>query len=320
MMRRHFALVLGLCSGLLLRAQERFPETDNLKLFERRSELLSAFWGREMKIEAGVVLPPDWQKSEHLPVCYSIHGFGGSHRASVRQAPQLVEEIKAGKAPRLLYVFLDAQFSLGHHEFADSVNNGPWGRALTEEFVPALEQEFGAFAAPAGRFLTGHSSGGWSSLWLQVTWPTFWNGTWSTAPDSVDFRDFTGIDVYGFDNAYKDPNGAPIMLVRRARSGRCRSRTSCAASCSAVTTAASSPASTRCSRRAGPTAGRCRCSTARPARSTRPWPRRGRSTTSRCSCGATGRSSGRCCRASCTSTSARRTPSASRARCICCAR
>src|SRR5712671_1121636 len=217
MMRRHFALVLGLCSSLLLRAQQRFPETDNLKLFERRSDLLSAFWGREMKIEAGVVLPPDWQKSEHLPVCYSIHGFGGSHRASVRQAPQLVEEIKAGKAPRLLYVFLDAQFSLGHHEFADSVNNGPWGRALTEEFVPALEQEFGAFAAPAGRFLTGHSSGGWSSLWLQVTWPTFWNGTWSTAPDSVDFRDFTGIDVYGFDNAYKDPNGAPIMLVRRGK-------------------------------------------------------------------------------------------------------
>jgi hypothetical protein len=40
-------------------------------------------------------------------------------------------------------------------------------------------------------------------------------GTWSTAPDSVDFRDFTGIDVYRFENAFTDPAGQPIPLVRR---------------------------------------------------------------------------------------------------------
>jgi S-formylglutathione hydrolase FrmB len=104
---------------------------------------------------------------------------------------------------------------MGHHEFADSANNGPWGRALTEEFIPAFERRYVPQSRPEDRFLTGHSSGGWSSLWLQVAYPDFFNGTWSTAPDSVDFRDFTGIDVYEFENAYVDPGGEEIPLMRR---------------------------------------------------------------------------------------------------------
>jgi len=114
-----------------------------------------------------------------------------------------------------LYVYLNARCPLGHHVFADSVNNGPVGTALVTELVPAIEKRFHAWAKPEGRFLTGHSSGGWSSLWLQIRHPRFWNGTWSTAPDSVDFRDFTGINVYEWKNAYKDPDGKPIQLVRR---------------------------------------------------------------------------------------------------------
>jgi S-formylglutathione hydrolase FrmB len=195
-------------------AQRVFRESENVKLFERRSELLSAFWGRDILMQAGVVVPPDHKADEALPVCYSIHGFGGSHLSAQNAGPRLVEQMGNGY-PRMLYVFLNAACPLGHHEFADSVNNGPWGKALTEEFVPALEKEFHAGGRPGARFLTGHSSGGWSSLWLQVTYPEFFGGTWSTAPDSVDFRDFTGIDVYRFANAFQDPDGNPIQLVRR---------------------------------------------------------------------------------------------------------
>jgi len=213
--RSLLALVLAPTLLLAQRAQEPFPQSDTLKLFELRSELLSACWGRPMTMQAAVVLPEDVRPDEKLPVCYSIHGFGGSHRSAERHAPRLVEGMRAGTTPRMLFVFLNAQFSLGHHEFADSVNNGPWGRALTEELVPALEAAFPAAGTPAGRLLTGHSSGGWSSLWLQVTYLDTFGGTWSTAPDSVDFRDFTGIDIYTFDNAYRDPSGEPIQLVRR---------------------------------------------------------------------------------------------------------
>jgi S-formylglutathione hydrolase FrmB len=195
-------------------AQQTFRETENVKLFELRSELLSAFWGREIKMQAGVVIPSDHKPDEKLPVCYSIHGFGGSHLGAQRNGPRLVEQMRNGY-PRMLYVFLNAACPLGHHEFADSVNNGPWGKALTEELVPALERSFHAGGSAGARFLTGHSSGGWSSLWLQVVYPDFFGGTWSTAPDSVDFRDFTGIDVYRMKNAYEDPDGKPIQLVRR---------------------------------------------------------------------------------------------------------
>lgn len=217
MVRRPAAALLlaALALPVHLRAQQPFVESATCKLFEQRSPLLSAFQGRDITIRAGVVVPADLREDERLPVVFNIHGFGGSHRSAMRQAPNLVEGMQKGTTPRMLYVFLDASCPLGHHEFADSVNNGPWGTALVTEFVPALEQRFHAFGAPAGRFLTGHSSGGWSSLWLMVSWPDVFAGTWSTAPDSVDFRDFTGIDVYHFANAFTDPEGKPIPLVRK---------------------------------------------------------------------------------------------------------
>ncbi len=216
MTRRALLLVLLALPLGSLSAQRRAPaDTPTIRSFAIDSPLLTAFWGRPMRIESAVVLPADFSTEDHLPVVFRIHGFGGSYRSAWRVGPGLVRGMKDGSTPRMLYVFLQAQFSLGHHEFADSVNNGPWGEALTTEFVPALEHEFHAFGAPDGRFLCGHSSGGWSSLWLQVTYPDFFGGTWSTSPDSVDFRDFTGIDVYAFDNAYQDPDGKPIQLVRR---------------------------------------------------------------------------------------------------------
>ncbi|MEZ6036099.1 MAG: alpha/beta hydrolase-fold protein [Planctomycetota bacterium] len=197
------------------RRQAEFVESDTCKLFELRSEVVSAFWGRPMSIKAGVVVPPDLRADERLPVVYSIHGFGGSYKSAAIRERELLDGMKDGSRPRMLYVHLDANCSLGHHEFADSVNCGPWGTALVTEFVPALEKHFHAYGKPAGRFVTGHSSGGWSSLWLMVAHPDFFGGTWSTAPDPVDFRDFTGIDIYAFDNAFVDPAGAPIQLMRR---------------------------------------------------------------------------------------------------------
>ena len=43
----------------------------------------------------------------------------------------------------------------GTHEFADSVNNGPWGAALTTEFIPHLESKYRMDAKSNGRFLQG---------------------------------------------------------------------------------------------------------------------------------------------------------------------
>lgn len=86
--------------------------------------------------------------------------------------------------------------------FADSENNGPVGRALVDELIPHLEK---THRGNGVRFTTGHSSGGWSSLWLHVAYPDTFHGCWSTAPDPMDFRDFQKVNVF----ARRDPQSVP---------------------------------------------------------------------------------------------------------------
>jgi hypothetical protein len=184
-------------------------DTDTVKLVEFESKLLSNFFGRPVKMRAGVLLPADFAKpGAAYPAIYHVHGFGGDHTAAWRAKP--------ATAFRAVHIFLDASCPGGHHVFADSANNGPWGAALTKEFIPYLEKRFRLLPRPYARFLTGHSSGGWSTLWLQVAYPRFFGGTWPTAPDSVDFESFTGIDVRpgSTQNAYLTKEGQPLYLVR----------------------------------------------------------------------------------------------------------
>jgi len=91
------------------------------------------------------------------------------------------------KTPEMIWVMLLQASPTGTHEFADSANNGPWGKALTMELIPYLEKKYRMDARPNGRFLTGHSSGGWAAMWIQVSHPDFFGGTWPTAPDPGDF-------------------------------------------------------------------------------------------------------------------------------------
>ena len=48
-----------------------------------------------------------------------------------------------------------------------------------------------------------------------MRYPKLFGGTWSTAPDSSDFRDFSGIDLYAADaNVYRKPDGSAWPLMR----------------------------------------------------------------------------------------------------------
>ena len=193
---------------------QMFPETKWGRELTVRSELLSEFHGRDVQMHAAVLLPASYydKPERRYPVIYVIPGFGGTHfvgRVSepiVSENPQDVE---------FLRVVLDPSCPLGHHVFADSANNGPVGEALIKELIPALDEQYRTIAKPTARFLTGHSSGGWSSLWLQVTYPEFFGGVWSTAPDPVDFRDFQKINLYKpGENTYRDSEGKPRPLAR----------------------------------------------------------------------------------------------------------
>jgi enterochelin esterase-like enzyme len=202
---------------LKLTPAEKQGATDSTKSFDLPSIALSQFWGRPMHIRAWVVLPPGYKEHprQRYPTVYWTHGFGGTQEYSHANAAMIYQRMAEGKMPPMIWVFLDESSPRGTHEFADSVNNGPWGTALTTEAIPALERQYRMDAKSSGRFLNGHSSGGWATLWLQVTYPKIFGGTWSTSPDPSDFHDFTGINLYApHANAYTQPNGSPYPLVR----------------------------------------------------------------------------------------------------------
>jgi hypothetical protein len=180
------------------------------------SPSLTAFWGRPVAMKGWVVTPPGYAAGKgRYPTVYETHGFGGSTDNFVGMAGRIHDAMAKGKAPPMIWVLLDQSSATGTHEFADGVNNGPWGKALTEELIPDLEKRYRMDARASGRFLNGHSSGGWATLWLQVRYPKLFGGTWSTSPDPSDFHDFTGVDLYAPGvNIYRAPDGSPRPLVR----------------------------------------------------------------------------------------------------------
>jgi hypothetical protein len=211
-------------------AARTFPEHPRVREVVLRSELLSSFHNREVLQHAAVVLPEhyDQHPDRRYPVIYSISGFGGSHydafaylrrteKAPSVDANELPEPAADAPAVEFIRVFLNARCKWGHHVFADSATNGPRGRALVEELIPHLDHNFRTVAASTARFLTGVSSGGWSSLWLQVTHPETFGGVWSIVPDPVDFRDYQQVDLYANppQSLYTDEQGQRRPLARR---------------------------------------------------------------------------------------------------------
>lgn len=192
----------------------KFVETDNVKEARVQSALLTQFYKRPTAIFGAVILPPSYATSpeRRYPVLYIIPGFGGdsmSYSGSTRTSGSVRGDVE------FIQVILDPNCPTGHSVFADSANNGPWGKALTTELIPAIDKRFRTVADSGARYVNGHSSGGWSSLWLQVTYPDVFGGTWSTSPDPVDFRDFQRIDLYAKNaNMFVNEKGAPRPLAR----------------------------------------------------------------------------------------------------------
>jgi S-formylglutathione hydrolase FrmB len=97
-----------------------------------------------------------------------------------------------------IYVYLNPETSnpYGLHAFIDSRVNGPWGRALVEEFIPYLTGKYRIEKNKELHFVAGQSSGGYAALWLQLNYPKEFGGCWAVSPDPVDFSDFTSVNLY----------------------------------------------------------------------------------------------------------------------------
>lgn len=181
------------------------------------SKALTRFRGTPQSVAAWVLTPPGYDPNGRVtyPTVYTAGAFGTNHRVDGQQLSRIWHLMETKAIPPMIWVTLDFASPTGTTEFADSVNNGPWGEALTREIIPALESRYRMDAKPSGRFLTGHSSGGWFALWAMVRYPAFFGGSWASSPDPVDFRHFIGVDLYQPGaNMYRDANGVARPLER----------------------------------------------------------------------------------------------------------
>ncbi|MEA2785584.1 MAG: hypothetical protein QOF71_1688 [Candidatus Eremiobacteraeota bacterium] len=223
------------------------------------SPSLSAFFGRPITMHAYVEPPRDYATSaRRYATVFVVGGYRETARDLPRAAAGRARSLAGAGGSQLIYVHLDPHVPLGHSVFADSVNNGPWGHALTAELIPYLESRWRMTATEGTRFLTGHSSGGWTTMWLQVTYPRVFGGTWSTSPDPLDFHDFTGPNLVDepAGNIYHNRAGAPYMLVRIKGKDVVPLRDYVLQEHALGSSAGSSVRSTRRSRRVAKTAGR----------------------------------------------------------------
>jgi hypothetical protein len=174
-----------------------FTETQYIKELKAPSALLSQFSHKPFTLNAAVRLPKEYftQPNRKFPVLYTVFGYGGDyHRYSGYNMPSMPIDTTA-----CITVYLDGNCRLGHSVYANSDNNGPWGDALTTELIPLVEKTYRCNGA---RLITGHSSGGWTVLWLQTHYPKVFDRCWSSSPDPVDFRSFQKVNLYEHQNMY----------------------------------------------------------------------------------------------------------------------
>jgi len=182
--------------------QPGFKDTRFVKELKVSSALLTRFQGRAMTVDGAVLLPKDYydQPERKYPVLFLVSGYGGDYHRFSGDSTNFSHGIDTVAS---IVVYLDGNCAGGHSVYANSDNNGPWGDALTKEFIPLLESRYRCNGA---RFLQGHSSGGWTVLWLQTHYPTVFAGCWSSSPDPVDFRNFQQVNLYEDDNLYYTKN------------------------------------------------------------------------------------------------------------------
>ena len=187
-----------------------FPEVEGVTEVVVESKLLSDFHGQPVFLRAGVVEPIDFDENKKYAAIYEVPGFGGRHDGAVGDVRRTSGD-RGELRKRAFMITLDPESPNGHTLFCDSAVNGPYATALIEELIPAIEAKYPSLVNEAwARIITGHSSGGWSSLWLGTQYPETFGATWSSAPDPVDFRRFERIDIYSDANAYvKDGEEQP---------------------------------------------------------------------------------------------------------------
>ena len=213
-------------------------ETKWVKRIKIKSEALSKFWGIPVYLQATVILPKGYDEHPDVryPVVYAQGQLGSppyyfnedpaSARAqeglrassNVQPGYEFFQEWTSDNFPRFLAVsFVEPSPFFPDGYSVNSVNNGPYGDAITQELIPAVEKQFRAIGKSYARIVQGASTGGWGTLGLQLKHPDFFGGAWVFNPDPIDFRRWQLVNIYEDENAFYAPGRSWIPLERPMR-------------------------------------------------------------------------------------------------------
>ena len=182
-------------------------DTENVKYIKIQSDLLTEYWGTPMYIGANVLLPKGYEEDgvSRYPVVYSQGHFPSGAPFGFREdlSNSFSKWWVADDTPRMIAVTIRHENPYYDDSYAvNSANLGPYGDAITQELIPAIDASFRTFPQRWARTLTGGSTGGWEALAQMAFYPDLYQGVWAFAPDSVDFRFHQLINVYDDPNAY----------------------------------------------------------------------------------------------------------------------
>ncbi|HEX5234833.1 MAG TPA: alpha/beta hydrolase-fold protein [Silvibacterium sp.] len=199
----------------------KVPASKWLKYRRIRSEKLSAFWGTNVYLAAWILLPDgfDEHPGAHYPlVVYQDHYHPGIGPLPFVTSPpdpksptfrrdqagyRFYQDWTSGRLPRVIILYVqNANPYYDDSYVVDSANLGPYGSAINEELIPAIEKQFRGIGQGWARATFGGSTGGWEAAATQIFYPDMYNGAYVACPDPVDFHAYQNIDLYHDENAF----------------------------------------------------------------------------------------------------------------------
>ncbi len=229
---------------------EPIKDSKYIKHVKIKSEMLSKFWGRDMFLQANVLVPHNFDKNSkvkyplmifhgHFPNTFrgfrteppaapkkdtifnSRFGITGYKYIQEKEAYDLYKNWISDDFPRFIAIEIQHQNPYYDDSYAvNSANLGPYGDAITYELIPHVENLFNGVGKGWGRFLYGGSTGGWEALAVQVFYPSEYNGCFAACPDPIDFRAFTVVNIYEDENAYYHKSDYKKTLRAGMRDGK----------------------------------------------------------------------------------------------------
>lgn len=198
------------------------PAAKWLKHMRFRSPALSRFWGRDVYLGAWILLPDGFDRhpGAHFPlVVYQDHfhpGFGPEpfvtsppNAKSPKYRRQMYgykffQDWTSGRLPRVIMVYVQNANPYYDDSYdVNSANVGPYGTAINEELLPAIEKKYRAIPQGWAHATFGGSTGGWEAFATQVFYPDEYNGAWVACPDPVNFHAYQNLDLYEDSNAFE---------------------------------------------------------------------------------------------------------------------